>query len=119
MQEIEEQPDFKGPNRGLAIGIGLIPIWIMAFFYMTAPNFGGGMYEPTEAQRLTTLTIQIVVYAIAGVLTLAGAVVIWRARSARVVLAAMALLTLPALFLFLLGPAFVLIIGNMTAPSGS
>jgi hypothetical protein len=72
------------------------------------------MIEPTEAQLLAGRRVQLAIFALAGLLSVAGTVVLWRARSARATLGAILLLTLPALILILLGPAFVLILGNAT-----
>jgi hypothetical protein len=120
MQEVEEQPDFNGRNRGLAIGIGLSPLWLTLLYLVFPPtSFGGGLNRPTEAQLLAARIQEFALLGLVGVLMVAGTIVIWRARSARTVLAAMFLLTVPALVLLIMGPAFLLILGNLTTPSGT
>jgi uncharacterized membrane protein len=114
MKDVEDHREFDGRNRGLAITVGLSPIWLLAFLFLIPPPIGGGMSQPTEAQPLARQLAQLVGFALAGLLTLAGAVVLWRARSTRAVVGAICLLTLPALILILLGPAFVLILLNAT-----
>jgi tryptophan-rich sensory protein len=106
---------YDGHNRLLALATGLSPVWLIALFYFTqSPSSGGGIYQPSEAERMESLRAVAFVYAIAAALTVAGTIVIWRARSPRAVLAAYALLTIPALILMIMGPAFVLILRNMT-----
>jgi hypothetical protein len=118
MKYVEDHWEFNGHNRVLAIAFGLSPIWLLALLFITNPHVEGGMIKPTAEQVLATQRIQLVVFGLVSLLTLAGTVVLWRARSARAASAAALLLTLPALFLFMLAPAFVLILGNLAAPSG-
>jgi hypothetical protein len=70
------------------------------------------MSQPTEAQLLAGQLAQLVGFAVAGLLMLAGTVVLWRARSTRVAVGAMFLLTLPALIVVIIGPAFALLLLN-------
>jgi nitrate reductase gamma subunit len=118
MNETDEAPAFTGHNRGLAIAVGLSPIWILAFVYFAAPTgFGEGMNQPTEAQIQVRQLVKLVSVGIVGLLMVAGTILLWRARSARTALGALLLFTFPALFLVILGPAFVLIFLNWITPA--
>ena len=75
--------------------------------YITDSQMGGGMVESTAEQVLAAQRVQLAFFGLAGVLMLAGTIVPWRARSTRVALGAVLLLTLPALFLPAFGPAFL------------
>jgi uncharacterized membrane protein len=101
MKYVEDQWAFDGRNRVLAIAVGLSPIWLLLLALLTGPpSWGGGRWAA--------------VFAVAGLLTLAGAVVLWRARSTRVAVAAVSLLTLPALIVPIFGPALILVLRNVT-----
>jgi hypothetical protein len=102
--------EYDGHNRVRALVVGLSPIWLLAFALLTRSPFGGGVTQPTEAQIAARQVAQLAGFGLAGLLMLAGTVAIWRARSTRAALGAMLLLTLPALILFILGPAFALIL---------
>ena len=113
MKCVEGHWAFDGRNRALALAFGLSPLWLAAFAFLTASPFGGGMNQPTTAEVLFQQAALSVILAVASLLMLAGTVLIWRARSPLVAIGAITLLTLPALVLVLLSPAFVLILANL------
>ena len=121
MNEAEDQRALNGRNRGLAIGLGLSPIWllvILAFLaVISGPGFGGGLTEPTQAEILARQREQLAIYGLAGLLTVAGTALLYRARSTRAAITAALVFTFPALFLVFLGPAFVLILSNILEPA--
>ena len=109
---VEERSGFTGRNRGLAIGVGLSPIWALAILSLTSSNCCHPMSEPTAPEALASQQVQMLLVAIAALLMVAGTIFLYRARSARAALIPLLLLTFPALFLVILGPAFVLILSN-------
>jgi hypothetical protein len=111
----ESGPDWAtdGHNRVLALTVGLSPVWLLAVAYVTRSPFGGGIDQPSEQAYVGGLPIWMLVFAVAGALMLAGTIAIWRARTSRRVLAAVAFLTLPAFIIALFGPAVVLVLTNL------
>jgi hypothetical protein len=111
----ESGPDWAmdGHNRILALTVGLSPVWLLAAAYVTSSRFGGGIHQPSEQAYVGGLPIWMLAFAVAGALMLVGTVVIWRARTSRRVLAALALLTFPAFIIALFVPAFVLVLSNL------
>jgi uncharacterized membrane protein len=113
MKDVEDHWEFDGRNRVLALVVGLSPIWLLLVFaFLTNSNSEGGLYQQTEAEVLAAQRRQLGMFALDGLLVLPGTVVLWRARSTRAVVGAICLLTLPAMFLVILGPAFVLVLLN-------
>ena len=114
MKYVEDHWAVDGRNRILAVLVGLSPIWFAIFAFLTRTPFGGGFpTPPTELRGLDARLASFVIFALAAVLSSAGAAAIWRARSRRIVIGAFLLLTLPALILVILAPAFVLILTNL------
>ena len=106
---------FDGDNRVLALTLGLSPIWLAAFAYLTSSPSSGGISPPSAPAQVAGLPIWMLLWAVAAAMTIAGAIVIWRARTPRTVLAAFALLTIPAVVLALLGPAFVVVFRSLVS----
>lgn len=104
--------ELHGRNRALAATVGLSPIWVAVVTYLLAPRgFGGGLHSEAEARA--ALVGQMIVFALVGLLALAGTVTMWRARSRTVLAGAVILLTVPALVLLIFSPAFVLLLRNL------
>jgi hypothetical protein len=115
MNDAEAPHGLNGRNRVLAIGAGLSPLWLLALVNLMAPHCCSAMYQPTAAQILAAQLTQLATFGLAAVLMVAGMVVIWRARSTRAVIGAYLLLTIPSVFVLVFAPAFVIILGNLTA----
>lgn len=100
-----------GRNTRLALGIGLSPLWLLAFFFVASPAF----LDPlrTDAVAIAGLPAGVAFVLAIGLLTLAGTLVIRRARSRAVLAAAMFLLTFPALVLVVMAPAAILVLANV------
>lgn len=113
MSSLKESRFFTGRNRVLAVTIGLSPIWLLGWAGLSSPTFFGGAL-PTQATTFAGVLAEVVLYAIFGLLTLAGTVAIWRARSGTVVYGAVVLLTTPAMILGILAPALVIILANLS-----
>ena len=106
---VEREPEFTGRNRGLAIGIGLGPLWVSGLMGLS------GMYptsEQMDAVAIAGVSGQVADFGAAALLTIAGAYFLYRVRSSRAALVPLLLLTFPALFLVILGPSILLILGN-------
>jgi hypothetical protein len=101
-----------GRNTRLAITIGLFPLWLIVILAIVSNS----IFDPlaTDEVRILGVPIGIAILGAIGLLTIAGTLVIWRARSRTDLGVAMALLTMPAAALVILGPAIALIATNLS-----
>lgn len=100
----------SGHNTWRAIVVGLSPLWLIVVAFFWSPAF----LDPLRTDRVAIagLPAGVAVLGAIGLLTVAGTLVIWRARSRAVLAGAMLGLTFPALWLVILGPAIVLVLTN-------
>jgi hypothetical protein len=114
MRFVADHWGLDGRNRVLAATIGLSPLWFALVAWLSAPSVGGGIYQPTQAEILAAQQARLVLFAIVGLMTVAGARILWRAERKAVAIRAIVLLIVPATLIYVFGPAFLLIFRNMT-----
>lgn len=100
-------------RRIVALTVGLGPIWLLVYLWLAAPAF----LEPLGNGDVAVGGVPLgwVMAITAAGLSVAAAAIIERTRGNRALGFAILLLVFPALFLVLLGPAFVLIVENLGA----
>ena len=98
-------------RRIFALTVGLGPIWLLVYFWLAAPAFLKPLWHADVAVGGVPLGWVIVIAA--AWLSIGAAAVIDRTQGSRALAFALLLLVFPALFLVLLGPAFVLIAENL------
>ena len=101
-----------GQLRGRWVVLGSLPLWIAAFLLLAAPNYMNAMFLNPPA--ILGLPAGVALLAIAGLSAGIGflAIVINSSSLARTL--AFLLLTCPASAVLLFGPAFVLVMLNLT-----
>lgn len=87
------------------------PVWVVGFLLIAAPNYFGALFLNPPA--LVGLPAGSVIAAVAVALTILGIVVV-EAESRLVRAAGIAFFTLPAVLGFLMAPAIVLILLNLS-----
>jgi hypothetical protein len=107
---IDMSTEASGHNTWRAIVVGLSPLWLIVFALFWSPAF----LDPlrTDGVAIAGLPAGVAILGAIGLLTVAGTLVIWRARSRAVLAGAMIVLIFPALWLVILGPTLVLVLTN-------
>ena len=88
------------------------PVWVVGFLLIAAPNYVSALFLNPPA--LVGLPAGSVIAAVAVALTILGIVVV-EAESRLVRAAGIAFFTLPAVLTFLMAPAILLILLNLSA----
>jgi hypothetical protein len=107
---IDVSTEASGHNTWRAILVGLSPLWLLVLAAIWSPAFLDPLW--TNEVAIAGLPAGVAVLGAIGLLTVAGTLVIWRARSRAVLAAGMIVLTFPALWLVILGPSIVLVLEN-------
>ena len=101
----------RGGHGLVALIVGMSPLWIGLFLALATPTFVERMDDAKVA--IAGLPAGWFLILASLILAISGAIAIWKARSTVVVVAALVLLTFPALVLVIMGPALVLIVENV------
>lgn len=106
------QPTHR-PQPGPMIALGLLPLWLWAFFAVLAPGF----MEPAflNPPAILGLPLGLVIFVVALVWAAVGVFVLWRTASTVAALFAFLVFTVPSTFMVFLTPALVLVFFNLGA----
>lgn len=104
-------PVRPGLRSGPRVLLGLLPLWVLLIFAVTAPGFMDPLFS--NPPSVAGLPAGIFIIAVAMTLMLAGVWLLRRPASDLATVLAFLLLTIPATVLILVGPATILIIVNL------
>ncbi len=100
------------PGKRVAwTAVALAPIWLLLATGLLVPSFLDPMFDYPPG--IAALPLGFIVLALTLLLTAAGVAVVRTTRSTVVRRLALSLLTVPAVLLYVFGPAIILIVQNL------
>jgi hypothetical protein len=106
----------RAGNRALRVLIGFLPLWVLLFLLVAAPNFMAPMFaNPPEVYGLPA---GVVILAIALTVMAIGVAILGRTSSPKAAIVTVVGFTAPSLILLVMAPAMILAIVNLSPQTG-